>query len=256
MATGPRVIRRCAAVWIRDSLDRRGGGSQRHRNASPERSPSDFCNPCCLAARHTSRSAGRYCGLAWNTSRSVRPSFLPWDTRDLRTGLPSPCRWSAFSCRRLPPRVLRPGDGPGGHLSLDLSGRAVRRDGSRPPGAGRFVRPRAGRRSRLRQGLAPKWWGSISGASVCVVVGGVLASLAAGMAQESRWRAEQARRDESVARMEADRAAARSAALAEQSAESRHRADDSRKRLDLLADAGRILARRSTTPRRCPRWRA
>ena len=74
-----------------------------------------------------------------------------------------------------------------------------------------------------------------------VVIGGVLASLAAGIAQESRWRAEQARRDESAARIEADRAAVRSAALAEQSAESRLRADESRKRLDLLADAGRIL---------------
>jgi signal transduction histidine kinase len=74
-----------------------------------------------------------------------------------------------------------------------------------------------------------------------VVVGGVLASLAAGIAQESRWRAEQARRDETAARVEADRSAARSVALAEQSAESRLRADDSRRRLDLLADAGRIL---------------
>lgn len=73
------------------------------------------------------------------------------------------------------------------------------------------------------------------------VAGGVLASLAAGSLQDARARAGRARREEGAARVEAERAAARSVALAELSAESRARAEASRQRLDLLADAGRIL---------------
>ncbi|MEA2623779.1 MAG: hypothetical protein QOH61_2689 [Chloroflexota bacterium] len=73
------------------------------------------------------------------------------------------------------------------------------------------------------------------------ILGGTLASAAAGLVQDARARAELARREESAARIEADLAAERSATLAELSAESRRRAEASSHRLDLLADAGRIL---------------